>query len=185
MEVRRGGDQHDVDTLDHLLIGIEADEQVVVVDGDLVRFEPSAAVRVRPGHAVLEDVGHGHEPHVGAGVHGVHGCPAASATAADQADPDLVAAGGVSERERASGVASVAPAAMEDFRKLRRVVIVGFSFSVSEAEGITETFSGVDSRLSRVLLEVVDGQPRTAHKTTQGSLRNLPLGVIRLGTSNS
>ena len=96
MEVRRAGDQHDVDVaVDHLLVGVEADEAMGVVD------RPAA-----PGYFFLsssqaalellgEDVGHGHQPDVLAGVHGIGGRAAATPAAADQPDLDHVAAGGM------------------------------------------------------------------------------------------
>ena len=95
MEVRRAGDDDRVDAaMDHFLIGVEADEAVGVVDGHLVGIhflEPRPAVF----DAFGEDVGHGHQPDVLAGVHGIGGGPAAPPAAADQADLDHVAAGGV------------------------------------------------------------------------------------------
>ncbi len=94
VEVRRSGDQHHVDRIDHLLVGVEADEDVIIIHRDLLGLaglEPLAG----PRGAVLEDVGHGDERHVWAGIHGVVGGPAAASAAADQADPDLVAAGRV------------------------------------------------------------------------------------------
>ncbi len=95
MEVRRAGDHHHVDAaLDHLLVGVETDERVRVVHHELVGVH---LLQLRPGSLdpLGEDVGHGHQAHVLAGVHGVGGRSAAPAAAADQPDLDHVAAGGM------------------------------------------------------------------------------------------
>ena len=98
MEMRSGGNQHHVDVaLDQFLVGVEAEEAMLVVDRHLLGvqlLQPPAG----PLQAIGEDVGHGHQPHVLAGVHGVGGRPAAASAAADQADLDHVAAGGVDVR---------------------------------------------------------------------------------------
>ena len=95
VKVRRGGDQHHVHVaVDQLLVGVETDEAMGVVDGHLFGL-----LLLQQRETALdpfgEDVGHGHQPHVFAGVHGVGGRPAASASATDQAHLDRVAAGGM------------------------------------------------------------------------------------------
>ena len=95
VEVRGAGDQHHVHAaLDQLLVGVEADETMIVVDGHLLGIrllkQPAAVLEM-----IGEDVGHCDQPDVFAGVHGVGGRSAAPSAAADQADLDRVAAGGV------------------------------------------------------------------------------------------
>ena len=89
----------------HLLVGVEADEAVV----RLAR-RPCSAISSSPGAAcqavvepVVEDVAHGDELDVLVGVQGLLGRPGAAAAAADQADLERVAAGGVNVRGRRTG----------------------------------------------------------------------------------
>ncbi len=50
VEVRRGGDQHHVDAaLDQLLVGVEADEAMIVVDGHLLGIHLLQPLRGCPG----------------------------------------------------------------------------------------------------------------------------------------
>ncbi len=104
-EARRGGQDHQVAAVDDLLVGVEADEAAVVGDvelllDDVVVLESFAAAL----EAVLEDVAEGVELDVVGGAGGladVLGGAGAAAAAADQADLDRVAAGGVNGRHEA------------------------------------------------------------------------------------
>jgi len=64
---------------------------VIIIDGHLVglRFLETLAAGLE---LVLEDICHGHELDVLAGVHRVHGRPGAAPAAADQADLERIAA---------------------------------------------------------------------------------------------
>ena len=57
-------------------------------------------------HAVGEDVGHGHQPHAGIDAHGIDRRPGTAAAAADDADADDVAAGGVGTASKRQPVPS-------------------------------------------------------------------------------
>ena len=99
--LRRTGDQHHVDALDHVLVAVQAGEAVGVVHLDLVGL--LLLEHLAPAlHAVGEDVGHGHQPHARIDVHGVDGRAGAAAAAADQADADHVAAGGMGAAAQAT-----------------------------------------------------------------------------------
>ena len=69
------GDQHHVHAaFNDFLVGVEADETMRVVDGHLLGIhllQPLAAVL----ESIGEDVGHGHQPDVLAGVHGLAAAP--------------------------------------------------------------------------------------------------------------
>ena len=116
-------DQHHVHAAgEQLLVGVEADEAMVVLHLDLVGLGLLELVAAGL-EALVEDVGHGDEADVLAGVHGVDGGLGAAPAAADQADADDVAAGGVGaafERERAQ--AAVPARVAEVRRNSRRVV---------------------------------------------------------------
>jgi hypothetical protein len=91
-ERRRRRQDHVVDVArQHLLVGIEADEAGVVGHGELVA-EPSSQHRPRLVEPILEGVGHRHDADARRGVDDVAGGARAASAAADQADPDLVAA---------------------------------------------------------------------------------------------
>ena len=96
MEMRRQAHQHHVDAaLDQLLVGVEADEAMVVVDRHLLGVDLLQAARGLPCRRSAKTSAMATRPDVLAGVHGVGGRPAAAAAAADQADLDHVAARGV------------------------------------------------------------------------------------------
>ena len=103
--LRRAGHQHDVAALDHVLVAVEADKTMGVVHLDLVRL--LLLEHVAPAlQTVGKNVGQGHQPNAGVGRHGVDGCARATVSAADQADADHVAAGGVGtagQRQPAEG----------------------------------------------------------------------------------
>ena len=92
MKLRRIGDDHDVGTGDHVLIGVEATEAVVVVDRDLVGiFELECGPRFLD--AVHAHVGDGHQANAFIGIHRVHGRGRTTIPCADHAQPDDIAAG--------------------------------------------------------------------------------------------
>ena len=67
MELRGAGDQHHVDAVDHLLVAVEAAEEMILIGDDLaghVLLEPV----VLGLQAVGENVAHGGQFHVGAGL---------------------------------------------------------------------------------------------------------------------
>ena len=87
VKLRRTGDQHHVHAVDHLLVAVEAHEAVVVVHRHLLGmglFEVIAGGL----EVVGEDVTHGHQFHVGAGLEALVGGPGAASAAADHADLD-------------------------------------------------------------------------------------------------
>ena len=96
---------------DHLLVGVEAGERVVVVHGDLsleLLLERLAAVLQLVG----ERIGHGHQQRILVGADGVDRRAGAAAAAADEADLEHVAAGGMHRRAAklaASGPPTMAP----------------------------------------------------------------------------
>ena len=107
-ELRRRAEQHHVDAaVDQLLVGVEADEPVLGR-----RRRPStptfssclqvARLLLEP---VLEGVGHGDELDVRVGGERLGGRAGAAAAAADQADPQHVAAGRVDGRAAPASVA--------------------------------------------------------------------------------
>ncbi len=104
MEVAGGGDEHDIDVaLEDLLVGVEAEEAVIVVDGDLIALDVFDAVAAAFDF-VFEEVGHGDELDVVAGIQGVDGGAGATAATADEAD--LESAGSCSMDRSGQGQAS-------------------------------------------------------------------------------
>ncbi len=96
MEVRGSRDQHDVDVGgQQLLVGVEPGEQLIVRDLYLIRLGLLQSLAGR-GQFVGEQIGHGDQLDVLAGVHGVHGGAAAASSAADQADAEAVGPCGMS-----------------------------------------------------------------------------------------
>ncbi len=95
-EVRLRRQEDDIDLVDHLLIGVETDELAlgrhVDLAGDLLLALEQRQARLQ---AVLEGVGHGDQLDVGVGRQCLLGRPGAAAAAADEADAQQVAAGGV------------------------------------------------------------------------------------------
>jgi hypothetical protein len=102
-ELRRRTQQHHVAAGDHLLVGVEADEAAVL------DVDPGGHVRVfrEEGQAVLKailkGVGHRDQLDVLVGLERLAGGPGAAAAAADQADAEQVAAGGVDVRDGRQG----------------------------------------------------------------------------------
>ena len=95
MEVGGGRDDHHVDAaFDHFPVGVEAHEDVIIVDGHLPAFGLLESRAASLGH-VVEDVGHGGKPDVVTGIHGIVGRAGAASAAADQTDFQHVAPGGV------------------------------------------------------------------------------------------
>ena len=80
---------------------------------------------------VLEGVGHGDELGAGVGRERLLGRAAAPAAAADQADLDRAAAGGMDQRDGQAVATAAAAAAVEPLRKSRRVAEEGDSVVVS------------------------------------------------------
>ena len=90
-----GSQKHDVNTaIDELLVGVKADKTVFGIDGDTILELPFQATQ-RVLQAVAEGVGQGHQSRVGIGPKGIGRRAAAASAAADQADPQHVAAGGM------------------------------------------------------------------------------------------
>ena len=96
-EVRRGRQEGHVAGVDDVLVGVEADELGVLGDLDAVadgRFLQGLVARLQ---AVAEEFAHGDEPAPFVGRQCLFGGAGPSAAAADQADLDRVAAGGVGD----------------------------------------------------------------------------------------
>ena len=120
-EVRGRGQEHHVDLVDHLLVGVEA--RVLAVPGDV---DPGAyGEALELGQAVLEPilegVGHGDQPRAAVGRERLLGRAGAAAAAADQPDLDRAAARGVHHGHDQPVEATAAPAMAEVFRKSRRL----------------------------------------------------------------
>ena len=100
--MRRRAKQDDVDAaLDQLLISVEAHEAVIGGDVDL---RPDLLVILQVGQAllepILEGVGHGDQADIGIGGERLAGRAGAPVAAADQPDPQQIAAAGVHGRHR-------------------------------------------------------------------------------------
>ena len=105
VELGRAGDQHNIDIFDHVLVAVETDEAVVLGDIDLVGELPLQVVAagIEP---VAEDVAHGDEPDIRAGLHRLKRRTCATVAAADHADLDGVRPGRMhsgGKREGAQG----------------------------------------------------------------------------------
>ena len=102
--MRRRGQEHEVDLVDHVLVGVEAGVLAILghVDPRADRLDP-----LRYGEVLLEPiregVGHGDELGAGVGGEGLLGRAAASTAAADQADLDRAAAGGMDQGDGQAG----------------------------------------------------------------------------------
>ncbi len=99
-KMRRRTQQYGVHpTINHLLIGVEADELLVAWHRDLFG-EPSLALQLPQARLepIAERVTHGHQADVGIRLEGIGGCPGAAPPAANQADAQRVRAGRVDKR---------------------------------------------------------------------------------------
>ncbi len=102
-EVRRCGEEHNVASINHALVSVEADKLVIRSNINL-RLEGRALEIEKAGiELVLEHVAEGDELDVGIGLKGVDGGSASAATATDQADLDGIVFGGVHERWNRGG----------------------------------------------------------------------------------
>ena len=120
MEMRRAGDHHHVDVaLDHLLVGVETDEAMLVIDDHLLGIH-LLQLLAAAGQVVGEDVGHGHQADVLAGVHGVGGRSATPPAAADK--PTLMTSlpAAWAPRPMLKGPASAAPPSRAEVRRKSR-----------------------------------------------------------------
>ena len=121
-EARRRRQHHQVAAVDHLLVGVEADEAAVVGDVELVLAVLGVPNRVAAvPEAILEHVGQGVDLDVVGGARrlaDVLGRARAAAAAADQADLDRVAARGV-------GVGQEAKAGRRRGRCLEKITTAG------------------------------------------------------------
>ncbi len=94
-KVRRRGENHDVDAaVDHLLVGVEADEAVVVGDGDPLAKLHAQVVQARL-HPIGKRIAQGREFEVRVGPQRVGGGATPASTAADETHLQHIAAGGV------------------------------------------------------------------------------------------
>ena len=123
-EVRRRCQEHEVDLIDDVLVGVEAG--VLAILGNV---DPRADRRSLEGREVfvdpiLEGVGHGDELGAGVGGERLLGRAGAPAAAADQTDLDRAAAGGVDQGDGQAGRdrrrRCPATVAVEPLRKSRR-----------------------------------------------------------------
>ncbi len=122
--MRGRGQEDEVDLVDDVLVGVEAGVLAILGDVDAGADRRSLELGEAVVEPVLEGVGHGDELGAGVGGEGLLGRAGASAAAADQADLDRAAAGGMDQRDRQAGRDAVAVAApttaVEPFRKSRR-----------------------------------------------------------------
>src|SRR5207247_10640760 len=107
-ERRWRGQQGEVHAaVDHLLVGVPADEAAVL--GDLVLVAQAGEIPAAIVEAVAEEIAQSDDLDTGRGVHAVARGAGAAAAAADQADANRVCAGGV-------GVEGLQPAGCEHRR---------------------------------------------------------------------
>ena len=126
VELRRAGDQHHVDALDHLLVAVEAGEEMVLVGDDLagpILLEPV----ILGLQAIGENVAHGGQFHVGAGLQRLFRRAAAAPAAANHADLDLLLAGGMRTAGDAQPAQGRRRRPAEALRNARRVGRVEFA----------------------------------------------------------
>jgi hypothetical protein len=124
-EAGRRREQDDVDAgVDDLLVGVQAEELVVRLDGDLLgQLGVVLKALERRLKAVAVHVAHGGELAVAVGTEGLGGGPGAAAAAADEADLEGVGPGGVDEaggEQHAAGEAGLKEFASVGHRRCPR-----------------------------------------------------------------